>query len=84
IAFYLYSASDFRGAGDAGDAGLSSLYGAKADLGNEFDFFAKYGYKKYFDVGFNFAVYTPPSNTQNVFGNTGPSYLFQVEVSSRF
>lgn len=82
IAFYLYSASDVRV--EAGDAGLASIYGAEADLGNEFDFYAKYTYKNYFDVGFSFAVYTPPSNSNDVFRNTDASYLFQIELSSKF
>ncbi|MDR1695434.1 MAG: hypothetical protein LBR69_02210 [Endomicrobium sp.] len=82
LAFYLYSASDVGV--EAGDAGFASLYGAKADLGNEIDFFAGYAYKEYFDVVFNFAVYTPPSNTKDVFQNADAAYLLQIEVSSKF
>ncbi|MCL1972730.1 MAG: hypothetical protein FWG57_07075 [Endomicrobia bacterium] len=82
IAFYMFSASDAPA--DAGDPGLAKLYGAKADLGNEFDFFIKYKYIDYFDVGFGFAMYTPPSDAYKVFSNTEASYLYQIEVSARF
>ena len=82
IAFYMFSASDAPA--DAGDPGLAKLYGAKADLGNEFDFFVKYKYIDYFDAGFSFALYTPPSGADKVFSNTEASYLYQIEVSARF
>jgi hypothetical protein len=80
--FYMYSASDAPS--DAGDAGFSKLYGAKTDLGNEFDFFVKYEYLNYFDINLMFAMYTPPSNGYKVFSNMETSYLFQIEVNAKF
>jgi len=80
--WYFFSASE--GPPDAGDAGIAKIYGAKADLGNEFDLFFKYSYQAYFDVTLSAAMYTPPTNTRNVFMNTDVSYLLQLEVSSRF
>ncbi|MDR2251734.1 MAG: hypothetical protein LBD98_02750 [Endomicrobium sp.] len=82
IAYFLFSASDAPA--DAGDAGFAKIYGAKADLGKEFDFFVKYKYKHYFDVIFDFALYTPPSKADKVFANMDSSYLFQLGIISRF
>lgn len=81
-AFYLYSASEAPP--DSGDAGFAKLYGAKADLGNETDFFVKYKYLDYFDAGFAIAVYTPPTGADKVFANTERSYLYQIEVNAKF
>jgi hypothetical protein len=82
ISCFMYSASDAPV--DAGDAGFANLYGAKASLGKEFDFFVKYRYKNYFDIVLNFALYMPPSNANKVFTNTDSSYLFQMGVNSKF
>lgn len=82
ISYFLFSASDVPT--DAGDARFAKIYGAKADLGKEFDFFVKYKYKHYFDVIFDFAFYTPPSKADKVFANMDSSYLFQLGIISRF
>ncbi len=82
IGFFLFSATDAPP--DAGNPGFAEIYGAKADLGNEFDFFVKYSYKHYFDAGLSIAVYTPPSGDKSGFANNDSSYLFQLEVSSKF
>ncbi|AKL97895.1 hypothetical protein [Endomicrobium proavitum] len=79
---YLYFASDAPP--DASGAGLAEVFGAKADLGSEFDFFVKYFYQKYFDAGLNFSVYAPPSDPKNVFANHDNSYLIQFEVNAKF
>jgi hypothetical protein len=81
-ALYFYSASDAPAGVKAG--ALSGLYGAKGDLGNEMDLSAKYSYKNYFDITFDFAIYMPPSETGGVFGNSKNSYLFQIGVVSKF
>ena len=80
LSFYLFSASDAPA--DAGEAGFASLYGAEADLGNEFDFFIKYKYQNYFDVKLDIAMYTPP--VSKAFINSEVSYLYQIEVSAKF
>lgn len=82
LSFYMYSASDAPA--DAGDAGFSKIYGSEADLGNEIDFFVKYKYLNYFDIGLGIAMYTPPSNADKVFSNTKTSYLYQIEVNAKF
>lgn len=82
LAFYMYSASDAPA--DAGDAGFGELYGAKADLGNEIDFFVRYRYFEYFDIGLGVAMYTPPADGDKVFSNTETSYLYQIEVKAKF
>jgi hypothetical protein len=82
LKYFLFSASDAPA--DAGDAGFARIYGAKADLGREFDFFVKYKYRHYFDIIFDFAVYTPPSKADKVFANMESSYLFQLGITSRF
>ncbi|MCL2145418.1 MAG: hypothetical protein FWH43_08020 [Endomicrobia bacterium] len=79
LGFYMYSASDAPA--EAGGAGFAEIYGAEADLGNEIDFFVKYKYLDYFDIGFGFAVYTPPSKG---FSNAEASYLYQIEVGAKF
>ncbi|MDR3256164.1 MAG: hypothetical protein LBT18_00675 [Endomicrobium sp.] len=82
LSLFMYSASDAPT--DAGDAGFASIYSAKANLGEEVDWFMKYKYKHYFDIFFNFAIYMPPSTAGKVFANTEPSYLFQIGVNSKF
>ncbi|MCL2335706.1 MAG: hypothetical protein FWC57_06545, partial [Endomicrobia bacterium] len=82
IGWFLFSAS--AAPPNAGDAGFADIYGAKADLGSEFDFFVKYSYEHYFDAALGAAIYTPPSNSGAAFANTDVSYLLQLTVSSRF
>jgi hypothetical protein len=82
LAYFFFSASDAPV--DAGDAGFARLYGAKADLGKEFDFFIKYKYRHYFDIVFDFGLYTPPAKADKVFANIASSYLFQLGITSRF
>ncbi|MDR3195312.1 MAG: hypothetical protein LBT58_00720 [Endomicrobium sp.] len=82
ISYFLFSASDAPAG--AGEAGFGKIYGAKADLGKELDFFVKYKYKHYFDVIFDFALYAPPSKAYKIFANADSSYLFQLGILSRF
>lgn len=82
LGFFLYSATDAPV--DAGNAGLAEILGAEADLGNEIDFFVKYKYRTYFDIAFNFAMYTPPSGAGKVFANSENAYLFQIELGAKF
>jgi hypothetical protein len=82
LSYFIFSASDAPA--EAGDAGFARIYGAKADLGRELDFFVEYKYKNYFDILFDFAVYTPPSKADKVFKNLDPSYLFQIVIIARF
>ncbi|MDR1474319.1 MAG: hypothetical protein LBS38_01340 [Endomicrobium sp.] len=82
VSYFFFSASNAPT--DAGDAGFSKIYGAKADLGKELDFFVKYKYKNYFDIVFDFAWYTPPSKADKVFANINSSYSFQIGIVARF
>jgi hypothetical protein len=82
LAYFLFSAADAPVG--AGDAGFARIYGAKADLGKEFDFFVKCKYRNYFDIVFDFAVYIPPSKADKIFVNMESSYLFQLGITSRF
>lgn len=82
LGLYFYSASDAPV--EVNSKGISELYGAEAELGNEIDFYVKYTYKHYFDTGLGFAIYTPPSGAGDLFKNTDMSYLIQLEVNSKF
>jgi hypothetical protein len=82
VSYFFFSASDAPT--NAGDSGFAKIYGAKADLGKELDFFVKYKYKNYFDIVFDFAWYMPPSKADKVFANINSSYLFQIGIVARF
>ncbi|MDR1942242.1 MAG: trichohyalin-plectin-homology domain domain-containing protein [Endomicrobium sp.] len=79
---FLYSASDAPA--NAYVSSIDEIYGAKGSLGNEIDFFIKYICGDYFDVTFDFALYTPPDDKRGIFANTEASYLFQIGISSKF